>query len=291
MRKLTLILLLITAVPLFVGGCDDDDNNPTIAIYEPAAPQGVYSVTGDGQVTIRWYGPYESNIVEYVVYRSLNATTGYVEIGSVVADDNPNLDLLIYTFVDDNVANGVTYYYAVSSVNSSGYESELSAENVYDTPRPDGQGQVLFPIEVDTSLAGFSFAAQARVSMNNPLADIVVDRPGSISYLNAANEQTDIQDMGYTDGFDDITYAPQDGWSQLGYVEAIVGHTYVVWTADDNYAKVRVSANAGNGAVTFDWGYQTDTGNPELIAPKNAKRPVQNANYLQKQPIWNRNSE
>lgn len=290
MRKLMLTLLLVAVVPFVIGGCDDDDN-PTIVTYEPAPPQGVYSVTGDGQVTIWWNGPYESNIAEYVVYRSLNETTGYVEIGSVEAEPNPDLDLLIYSYVDNNVANGVTYYYAVTSVNTAGYESELSAENVYDTPRPDGQGMVLFPIEIDTNLAGFSFAAQARVSMNNPLADIVVDRPGSISYLNAANDQTDIQDMGYTDGFDDITYAPQNGWSQLGYVEAIVGHTYVVWTADDNYAKVRITAIAGNGAVTFDWGYQTDTGNPELIAPLNAKRPVHNANYLKKQSISTRSSE
>lgn len=289
MRKLMLTLLLILTVPMIFIGCDDDDNPITSRI--PAAPQGVYSVTGDGQVTVWWNGPYESNISYYVIYRSTQPTTGYVEIGTVDAESNPNLDLIIYHYVDGNVVNGQTYYYAVTSVNTGGAESDLSAENVYDTPRPEGIGYTLVPLEIDTSQAGFSFATASRVSMNSALADIVIDRPGEITYINVANDQTDIQDMGYTDSFDDISYAPQNGWSRLGYVEAISGHTYVIWTADNTYAKLRVTGISLTGLLTVDWGYQTDEANPELIAPHFAERPVHDANFGKKESISTRSAE
>lgn len=287
MRKLVLTLLLISAVPLFVGGCDDDDNNPIRGGRVPAAPQGVYSVTGDQVVTVWWNGPYESDITEYSIWRSLNETTGYVKIATVDADANPDLDLLIYYYEDHAVTNGVTYYYAVTSINSSGYESELSAENVYDTPRPEGS----VTLTLDSALSGFSFANEARVAWTNPLADVYIDLSGGTIWLNAANAGTDLQDMGYTDGFDDITLAPQAGWSVNGYVEVIEGHTYVIWTTDNNYAKVRITDIAFNGNVTFDWGYQTATGNPELIAPLKQARPVHNANYLKKQASSTRSAE
>ena len=41
-------------------------------------------------------------------------------------------------YVDDDVRNGSTYFYAVSAYDYDGNESELSPEQVYDTPRPSG---------------------------------------------------------------------------------------------------------------------------------------------------------
>jgi hypothetical protein len=289
MRNLLVLLLLTLAVPLFVGGCEDD-NNTIVVNRDPAAPQGVYTVTGDGMVTVWWNGPYERDIVEYSVYRSLQSTTGYTEIAQVVADDNPNLDLLIYSYVDNNVVNGQTYYYAVSSINDAGYESDLSAEDAFDTPRPDGE-ITLFPLQIDSTLAGFNFEAAARVAYSSVLADIYVDIFDGIAYLNAANIDTDIQDMGYTDTFDDISYAPTAGWSELGYVEVIFGHSYVVWTDDDHFAKVRVKAINPSGSIVIEWGYQTATGNPELIAPLELKRPVHSDSYLKKQSTSTRSAE
>ena len=78
----------------------------------------------------------------------------------------------------------------------------------------------------------------------------------------AADLNTDIQDAGYAD-FDDVSWAPEGGWSPTGTVEVIPGHNYIVWTRDNHFAKVRVLGQAGD-RVDFDWGYQIDTGNPEL---------------------------
>ncbi len=279
--KLTSILLALFALTLI--GCDDDDgvivdNDPV-----PATPQGVYSITGDDAVYVYFNGIYERDVDEYVVYRSLNATTGYTAIGAVDAVSNPDLDLIIYEYIDSDVTNGVTYYYAISAVDRAGQVSALSAEDVFDTPRPEGQATV-FPMEIDTSLAGFNLATGTVVTLNSAAADVWIDTDGDgIHYLNVGNSMIDIQDMGFTGSFDDIGWAPGDGWSELGYVEIVLGHTYVVWTADNNFAKMRALSDNASGSITFQWAYQTAVGNPELAPaqPKNTDRPE---GYLKPRP-------
>ena len=48
-----------------------------------------------------------------------------------------------------------------------------------------------------------------------------------------------------------------------GQVEAIVGHSYIVLTRDNHYAKFEVQAR-GSASMLFDWAYQIDPNNPEL---------------------------
>jgi len=279
------ILLILTALAalLFVG-CDHDDD-VVMVDFAPAAPQGVYSVTGDDMVEIYWVGPYESDIVRYIVWRSFDPITDYREIGSVVAESNPNLDYIRYGFVDDNVTNGVTYYYAVSSVDKAGQVSELSAEEVFDTPRPEGLVELVDSL-VSPLEAGFNLENAVVVSSHSSLADFFVDRvPGfyDVFYINAADINTDIQDMGYTVDFDDIGWAPEFGWSENGFLEIIEDHTYVIWTRDYHFAKVRVeSINVYSGTVVFKWAYQTDEDNLEL-KPVVVEKPVHDSDYLTKE--------
>jgi hypothetical protein len=233
-------------------------------------------------IYVLWNGIYEHDVDFYTVYRSLSATTGYTAIANIDAEPNPDLDLLLYEYADVAAENGVTYWYAVTATDHAGQESDLSAENVFDTPRPDGFGVTLLPADIAATAAGFNLPARQVIAWDSEAADIFIDRgyitdggPDTtwIPYINAGiytNPATDIQDLGYTSDFDEITQAPQDGWSTLGYAEAIVGHTYVVWTADDHFAKIRITAISASGAVTFDWAYQTsdsDYGRLEL-APR-----------------------
>ena len=74
---------------------------------------------------------------------------------------------------------------------------------------------------------------------------------------------TDIQDMGLTSSIVDVSTAPASGWSATHDVVLAVGHTYVVWTHDDHYAKFRVSTLSPN-RVVFDWAYQLQQSNPML---------------------------
>lgn len=277
--KILTVMLIITA--LSFAGCGDDDDKIMVADYVPAAPQGVTSITGDHAVYLYWNGPYEDDIVRYIVWRSIQPITGYAELDVVDALPNPDLDLLIYEYIDNTAVNGVTYYYAVSSVDRAGQVSELSAENVFDTPRPEGLAE-LYDFAENADQSGLDFSELHYVSWDDEDADIFIDRVGDVFYINAANLATDLQDLGYTESFDDVGWAPQDGWSENGWAEIILGHTYVIWTSDLHYAKVRV-IDINQDSIEFQWAYQTDADNPELKpVVTSVEKPTHDPDYLVK---------
>ena len=273
--KTTLLTILIMLSAMFMVGCESNTSEILIVDVIPAAPQGVFSVTGDDAVYIYWNGPYEEDIAAYTVYRSFNETTGFLLIGVVSASSNPNLDLITYEYIDNTAVNGQTYYYAVSAVDDADQESELSAENVFDTPRPEGTVTLVDRFVAPNNSGLILDSILFIVADDNPLADVYVDSDiNNILYLNTTFQGVDIQDMGYTDSFDDISYAPVDGWSNNGYVELIVGHTYVVWDDDLFFAKLRVESIVGS-SVNFRWAFQLDNDNPELVQPKyDSEKPI-----------------
>ena len=280
MKKLAIGILLLMGLALALAGCDNDNEGITRYVYvddgPPPVPQGVYSITGDEQVFIYWtqIDDVEGDFNRYIVYRSNDPDTGYWSIGETTDD----------YFTDNNVVNGHTYYYAVSSVDDGGRVSDLSYEYVFDTPRPEGYNRRLYDFNYDPDNSGWDLSAQMVVAYNSISADFNVEyyEPNGVFFLNVANIDTDIQDMGFTDDIDEINYSPVNGWSYLGWVEVILGHTYVIWTDDNHFAKVRVTAiDLPNNSIVFDWAYQVDAGNPELkptVGPRpHAPRPE---NYL-----------
>lgn len=282
--KTTLLAIFIMISASFMVGCDSNTSDILVVDAIPAAPQGVYSVTGDGAVYVYWNGPYEDDIASYTIYRSSSPTTGYILIGVVDASLNPNLDLITYEYIDNSAVNGVTYFYAVSSVDDADQESELSAEEVFDTPRPEGL-VTLFDMGISPAASGFILdTIPTRVAFDNPLADIFIDSDANVLYLNSAFEGVDIQDMGYTASFDDIGYAPTEGWSNNGWAELILDHTYVVWDNDLFFAKLRVES-FGSGSVNFRWAFQLDADNPELVQPKFEQPKPLHVNYNLRRPI------
>src|SRR5205807_452840 len=97
----------------------------TIAV--PSAPQNLQATAaGIGNVTLAWQAPSNggSPITNYKIYRSSSSGTEglYTTIGNVTSYTNTGL------------ANGATYYYKVSAVNSIG-TSSLSNEASTFTPR------------------------------------------------------------------------------------------------------------------------------------------------------------
>ncbi|MEA1980031.1 MAG: hypothetical protein U9N54_03545, partial [candidate division Zixibacteria bacterium] len=129
------------------------------------------------------------------------------------------------------------------------------------------QGEVtLYPVSVDGTIAGFNLVTETVVNYTSDAADIylVYDIVDDIYFITTGNINIDIQDMGFSYDFDQINYAPDSGWSQFIDMELILGHTYVIWTDTDNYAKLRPINIFNSGAVRFEWAYQTDSGNREL---------------------------
>jgi hypothetical protein len=254
---------LITGLAGLVMGVALAGCEITKTVYEsppdttpPAVPRGVTSITGDREVTILWFESSEWDLAGYGVYRSNSVDGAYTRIAEVTGGGS---------FVDRNVTNGVTYYYAVDAFDDAGNESDLSPEDVFDTPRPAGYDVLLFARASEPSLAGFDFSRGRRVAAGSADADIEIsyDVSNGALFVDAANVDVDIQDFGYTKDLDDLDWAPDNGWSKVGWCELIAGHSYAVWTADDHYAKFRVTSKNGM-SVLVDWAYQVAVANPEL---------------------------
>jgi len=266
--KKSLFLITVMTASLAFSGCSDDNTIFVEPDNPPTTPQGVFSITGDGVVLVVFNGIFERDVKEYIITRLLDPINDFAEVGRVIADDNPNLDLIIYQFADTTVQNGITYYYAVAAEDFAGQVSELSAEDVIDTPRPEGEVILVSNETNNGNLAGFSLATELVVDDEDISADIYIDRFNSELFINAGNLNSffgDIQDMGYTETFDEIGFAPDTGWSAVGFFELILGHTYVIRTAEGNYAKLRLKLmNLASGLVQFDFAYQTVINNREL---------------------------
>lgn len=247
----TMTKALALSIAFLALGCHGDKvvnnvDNP------PHTVDGVYSVTGDGLVTVYWRANQENDIDYYKVYRN-NAPTGtFTLVGSTSST----------SFVDNGVTNGNTYYYAVSAVDLAGQESaELSFENVFDTPRPEGTGVTLTNSATTDATSGWDFSAQVRRPSADPLTDMYYNSSAGSDLVYVPSD-TKIQDAGFV-ALRDVDFAPPAGWSTDGIVEAIVGHSYILLTRDTHYAKFEVKSHSGTSMV-LDWAYQIDPNNPEL---------------------------
>ncbi len=268
----TVLLCGLACVGL--AGCESS-TDPVYVGGPPAVPTGVYTITGDGEVEIRW-NPVRGNDVEgYGVYRNNEAIDAAYQRLTTVYGEESNV------YVDRSVVNGETYFYAVDAFNFQRQESALSYEDAFDTPRPAGTGTSLWAREDNALVAGLDWSSYPPDNpgpfvraFDDANTDMFVQRVNGVLYMKGRTVQgvpNDLQDLGWTHDMDEISWAPADGWSVAPTgVELIVGHTYVVWTWNDHFAKFRVTSIAVDGqtmlptAVTFDWAYQIDPQNPEL---------------------------
>ena len=243
------------------GGCSEDTQQPVIVDVPPSAPDGVFSVTGDGQVEVCWNPNPESDIAGYDIYWNDEATGFYEYVASVGANET--------CYIDTDVTNGVTYFYAVLAVDGAGQESDLSYETIFDTPRPAGTNLVLLDyLGQNGSLSGYDFSSLSGTPQDWMLSstDVYFGAPNSVPTLFTSGAGVDIQDYGYID-LDFVDWAPTAGWSNQGQVELIQGHSYIIRVIDGgglfNMAKVHC-VDASAASVTLDWAYQIDPDNPEL---------------------------
>jgi hypothetical protein len=271
MRPFGIILLAVAAV---LSGCHDDPVGPR-DLTPPAAPRGLYSVTGDQKVDLYWLGNTERDVAGYRIYMAscdAGPTCPYDRIGTTTDTK----------FTVNGLTNGVTRYYAVAAYDAAGNESDLTYETIFDTPRPAGVGALLSSYVTAPSTSGWDFSTARVRPWDDPATDVYYGNSGSTLLMfgrDDATSQTDIQDAGYATSLDAVDFAPNGGWSPTGTAELIQGHCYVVWTRDNHYAKFRVTGlipqSSGPPEVEFDWAYQVDTGNPELRA-----RPVRQASAI-----------
>jgi hypothetical protein len=266
--RLPSIFVLLLA-GLLLGGCDDCKDKvvyETVVVVDnlpPSAPDGLVSITGDEVVYLQWNPNQEPDLAGYVVYYNYDGSLRYTFLADVPKDE--------YWYYDTDVQNGVTKFYAVLAYDIEGLESDLSYEDVFDTPRPEGTDLVLKDYLQDSDFSGYDFSrlpyGEHTQAWDDPETDIYFGTPNGELLLFAHGTGVDLQDYGYADAFDEVGWAPTKGWAQ-GKVALIPGHIYIVriqnkTTGLYNYAKIRVTDLAIN-YVQLDWAYQTDPSNPEL---------------------------
>ncbi len=247
---MNLKLALILASALVIGGCKS--NVVEVDRIPPFSPRGISTETRDGYILLSWLSNQEPDVTGYRVYAS-DAFDGVYE---ALGETNGLL------FSDFAATNGFTRYYAVTAFDGTGNESELSTEVAYDTPRPEGSGVPLPNFRIDPARAGYDFSTFSLGPYDDQFTDIYFDFLNGLSYL-VVWDDTEIQDMGYTVSLSEIGAAPLAGWSPTKDVRLISGHTYVVRTWDNHYAKVRIRSISASATV-FDWAYQLQVGNTRL---------------------------
>ncbi len=307
-RRNLLALATAAAVVLILpllSACEEDDCVSCVA-PPPVAPTSVYSVSGDGEITIFWNDfpeIYNDDLEGYRIWSRFyevgdenDPAREFFLIGEVPVGVNYDAGTGQYFYVDADVENAEDYEYAVSAYTARD-ESYLSFELIIDTPLPMSETPLtLFDVEgANPQLAGFDFSLAAEhgshgdngaegvvdPTAGGTSADLRVRFQGNVPYLETMRADVRVQDYGtFLDGagelyFEGVSWAPASGWSESGVLELITGHIYVVEIANEpaagdlHYAKLGVaSVDPGAGTVRVMWAYQLVNGLPELSVPE-----------------------
>ena len=251
MKKIYVYFLSLIVAVLFTA-CNINDPDLFYDYTPPSPPSGIVVLNGDNRVDLYWNDNYEDDLAGYNVYYSYSYNGKYNLLGSTQSN----------YFTDWGPANGVTYYYAVTAYDYNGNESDLSVDVIYSTARPEGFNQSVFDYRQFPNNSGYSFPLYSVVAYDSLDVDFFFENYQGDFYLDVWSD-TDIQDMGPTNDIYDIPFAPTSGWSQTKDAIAIPGHTYVIWTWNNHYAKIRIT-QINSQRVVFDWAYQLVEGEKQL---------------------------
>jgi fibronectin type 3 domain-containing protein len=152
----------------------------------PAAPTGLQSVAGDGQVSLDWNDNTEGDLAGYNVLRGTTSGGPYNQINGPLVATSDYLDLA--------VANGTTYFYVVvaedAAGNTSGQSNEASA-----TPQAVPVTMHVASIVVDTQPVGPKVKGRATVTIvdnvGNPVAGVTVSGTFTGSFNESGSDATD----------------------------------------------------------------------------------------------------
>lgn len=206
----------------------------------------------------------------------------------VYLDDGGDVFLLGETdsegFLDLLAANGTTYSYFVTAVDTDGHESDGSVL-ASGTPRPDFHGEWIYAFEDQPTVSGFRFQADEAtnpvLSGSDPSRDFRLESDGVQWWLvpgpNAAVNTTSWATTALKCGVaadatcTDVTVAPTTGYTD-GAVELFASTTYVLRMDEGggnvNYGAVRVEFlgfDQADAIMIFDWAFQLQSNNPNLV--------------------------
>src|SRR6266481_6491020 len=246
------------------------------------APAWLSSISLNGAIHLEWNDTsYSTDPTRFKWYRIYSTDynldtglcgTGWLLEGTTVAPE----------FLASAMSNGVPRCFAVSAISREGYESLWSPLR-QDTPRPDARNTLVFAYEANQPQSGFRFwqdvnadgsaqSSELGLIQNGNLTsiDFWVHRVPTDSTLWLVPEFSGTQIRLYsTSPVADLTsidFAPDSGYSR-NMIQAVPGYAYVFQIVEGTtlrYGALRVT-HVGRDYLIFDWSFQTDPGNPELV--------------------------
>ena len=271
--------LLMTAAVLAALGPACETGTTTVQPKELAPPLGLTSVTGSGAVTLQWqasnYGEEREGFHVYqasgsqasIPGQSIPAAFGTTPVTTLTSNEEAG----VFTKTVTGLNNGTTYSFLVVAFKDGGNKASRPSDVITDTPRREspttldltnGAGNVRFiGVDLDPPAASVS-ATDADVLCQSFNAG-AGDRPGMVGQSNAR-----VQDLGYVSTWDEIDEAPLGAGSYPDAshsVEVLTGHVYAIFTGDNHYAKIWITAlHAADFGYTCRVAYQPQAGNNEL---------------------------
>lgn len=282
------MLVRLLAIPVaiaLVAGCHPYDVLP---IDEPLPrPATLTSTSLDGSIALTWSDePYRADPTRFRLYRVYSAS---YDIDADVCRMPWSLEgtTVAPEFVAGALSNGASRCFSVTGESIEGVESSRSPIR-FDTPRYQTNGAALTARQADPAQSSFRFwrdidgdgrAVRAELgrigSATTPDADFVVERDGTGRlFLTPVRAGVAIVVWGNApvSTITEIDLAPANGYSVVG-IEARPGWGYVVEMRGldgfKRFGAIRV-ISVGQGLVVFDWAYQSDPGNPELVRAPDA---------------------
>jgi hypothetical protein len=267
------------------SGCVDDTHRRGVVDHtdhiSPAEPRDVYTITGDGQVTLYWSPPGDLDLAGYRIYVSDDDVDYYAVADLPTSQRHLVVDgAMLPSNVPFDLVNGTTLWFAVEAHDWAGNTSDLTDGVIsFDTPRPAGRDLRLHDqAGPRAGESGYDFSRSPygyAMDGTSVFADVYFTTAGGLPVLRTAHpEVVEMQDMGGLDFDDDrVGWLFEDTWQPTSQVQARSGHVILFKIYEEtrpgnavepfNVAKLQI-IEVAPGSVLVDWAYQIAPNNREL---------------------------
>lgn len=223
-------------------------------VTPPAAPAGLTATAGNGTVSLDWSDNSESDLAGYKVYRSIISGSNYTLVSPLLNSSN---------YIDNDVVNGMTYYYVVTAIDKQSNESQISDEVL---AKPD----VITSLTIQENEPGFlgivtgtidsnhaGFTGTGFANTNNAVGSYIewaVNTPAAGSYdlrWRFANfgtkDRTGSVSINGSQQAAGISFPITGAWTTWNLTEAVT-----VYLAEGNNV-IRLTAETSEGLANIDW--------------------------------------
>jgi len=290
MKKLGLLFICTTLI--IALGCKEEEE--VVAPEKLSPPLGLYSITGDGKVSLGWYtSNYEENFKGYLIYQyegeyseeasGASVPDGFELIDTVEITGTPSVTENV---IVDGLDNGDTYSFLVVAAMDDWGTISYTSNIIHDTPRHEVKSFVL------SKTPGTPSTDSCAIKFSNIIAPYIIktiktDSDASIKWeafdagagtrsgFCGCSEGNQIQCLGFMSEWDLADEAPstqEEDYPHWNFSATALEHyVYAIRVqvgTEIHYGKIYVENITGDPADASDvatlWvAYQPDPNNPE----------------------------